>query len=48
MPGLTEPYDPGDLSSLKREALEDWLGVGVGGVDGLDLARRLDSFFDSL
>jgi integrase len=40
MPGLTETYVQGDLSSLKRQALEDWHGVGAGGVDGLDLSRR--------
>ncbi|MGO4001132.1 tyrosine-type recombinase/integrase [Pseudomonas fluorescens] len=46
MPGLTETYVQGDLSSLKRCALLDWHGVGVGGdegvevVDGLDLSGR--------
>jgi integrase len=41
MPGLTETYVQGDLSFLKRQALEDWHGIGAGGVDGLDLSRRL-------
>lgn len=41
MPGLTETYVQGDLSLLKRRALLDWHGVGVGGVDGLDLSGRL-------
>ena len=41
MPGLTETYVQGDLSLPKRRALLDWHGVGVGGVDGLDLSGRL-------
>lgn len=48
MPGLTETYVQGDLSVLKRQALEDWHGVGVAGVEGLDLARRFGLFFDLL
>lgn len=40
MPGLTETYVQGDLSLQKRQALEGWHGVGVGGANGLDLARR--------
>jgi integrase len=48
MPGLTETYVQGDLSSLKRQALEDWHGVGAGGVDGLDLSRRFGFIVNSL
>jgi integrase len=50
MPGLTETYVQGDLSSLKRCALEDWHGVGmvgVGGVEGLDLSRRFGFIVNS-
>jgi hypothetical protein len=55
MPGLTETYVQGDLSFLKRRALEDWHGVGVGvgvggvgGVDGLELSRRFGWIVNSL
>lgn len=50
MPGLTETYVQGDLSFLKRRALEDWHGVGVvgmGGVEGLDLSRRFGFIVNS-
>jgi integrase len=50
MPGLTETYVQGDLSLLKRRALEDWHGVGVegvGGVEGLDLSRRFGFIVNS-
>ncbi|RWU26750.1 integrase [Pseudomonas alkylphenolica] len=47
MPGLTETYVQGDLSALKRQALEVWHGVGTSCVDGLDLARRFDFIVNS-